>query len=144
MTLRFALNASRYCIKRQQNIVDSISTLPSPARPSLSFPSHCSKATFRTMAAHNTPSTRLIRFVSKDDGNTYYGRADAALQEAEALTGGSPFSTSIKSTRVRHPISRLLSPLARDDCRGIVCIGLNYRDHAEEAKMAIPTIPVVL
>ncbi|KAH8169692.1 fumarylacetoacetate (FAA) hydrolase family protein [Sarocladium implicatum] len=89
-------------------------------------------------------STRLVRFVSKTDGQTYYGLADSSLQEAEALTRGSPFSDrGGQQTGIKHAIDKLLSPLARDDCRGIVCIGLNYRDHAEEANMAIPTVPVV-
>ncbi|KAI6354481.1 hypothetical protein MCOR25_008570 [Pyricularia grisea] len=85
----------------------------------------------------------LIRFVSQADGKTYYGLADQHLRDAETLSTGHPFSGLAKPTGVRQPVSRLLSPLARDDCRGIVCIGLNYRDHADEAKMAIPTVPVV-
>ena len=35
----------------------------------------------------------------------------------------------------------LLAPIPRPP--KIVCIGLNYRDHAEEGKMAIPEVPTV-
>ncbi|KAH8847088.1 hypothetical protein MCOR27_009821 [Pyricularia oryzae] len=92
---------------------------------------------------HTASRGGLIRFVSQADGKTYYGLADQHLREAETLSAGHPFGGDARPTGVRQPISQLLSPLARDDCRGIVCIGLNYRDHAEEAKMAIPTVPVV-
>jgi 2-keto-4-pentenoate hydratase/2-oxohepta-3-ene-1,7-dioic acid hydratase in catechol pathway len=36
---------------------------------------------------------------------------------------------------------KLLAPLPRPN--KIICIGLNYRDHAEEGKMAIPDVPTV-
>ncbi|KAL2067681.1 hypothetical protein VTL71DRAFT_15777 [Oculimacula yallundae] len=95
------------------------------------------------MASTTSSADRLVRFVCNDDGKTYYGRTDSSLKQAELLSEGSPFSSTNKSTGISRPISKLLSPLARDDCRGIVCIGLNYIDHADEAKMAIPTTPVV-
>lgn len=87
---------------------------------------------------------RLIRFVSGSDGQTYYGLADSTLKNAEVLSPGHPFAPATKPTGSHQPVSRLLSPLDRNDCRGIICIGLNYRDHADEAKMTIPTVPVVL
>lgn len=37
--------------------------------------------------------------------------------------------------------TRLLAPIPRPP--KIICIGLNYRDHAEEAKMPIPEVPTV-
>ncbi|MBZ5618866.1 MAG: fumarylacetoacetate hydrolase family protein [Acidobacteriia bacterium] len=37
--------------------------------------------------------------------------------------------------------TRLAAPIPRPP--KIICIGLNYRDHAEEAKMAIPAVPTV-
>src|SRR5690349_7040778 len=37
--------------------------------------------------------------------------------------------------------AKLASPLGRHG--KIICIGLNYRDHAEEARMAIPETPTV-
>lgn len=90
------------------------------------------------------PFQRLTRFVAKKDGKTYYGAADADLKTADVLTPGNPFSGSAKSTGQRKSIAELLSPLAIEDCPSVVCIGLNYREHAKEAKMPIPEIPVIL
>jgi 2-keto-4-pentenoate hydratase/2-oxohepta-3-ene-1,7-dioic acid hydratase in catechol pathway len=36
---------------------------------------------------------------------------------------------------------KLLAPIPRPP--KLICIGLNYRDHAEETKMAIPTVPTI-
>ncbi|KAF5625213.1 fumarylacetoacetate hydrolase [Fusarium sp. NRRL 25303] len=85
----------------------------------------------------------LVRFVSKDDGKTYYGAADEALQFAKALQEGSPFSPTTQISDNKHVIQRLLCPIDIDHARSVVCIGLNYTDHAQEAKMAIPQVPVV-
>jgi 2-keto-4-pentenoate hydratase/2-oxohepta-3-ene-1,7-dioic acid hydratase in catechol pathway len=45
------------------------------------------------------------------------------------------------SERLDPQTTRLAAPIPRPP--KIICIGLNYRDHAEESKMAIPTVPVV-
>src|SRR5215472_8279195 len=37
--------------------------------------------------------------------------------------------------------AKLLAPIPRPP--KIICIGLNYRDHAEESKMALPEVPTV-
>lgn len=44
---------------------------------------------------------------------------------------------------VRHPASRttVLAPVP--DPSKVICVGLNYRDHAEESGAAIPTEPVI-
>ncbi|KAH7267811.1 uncharacterized protein BKA55DRAFT_685095 [Fusarium redolens] len=86
---------------------------------------------------------RLVRFVSKDDGKTYYGAADEALQFANPLETGSPFSPTTQTIDKQHGIQRLLCPVDINHARSVVCIGLNYTDHAEEAKMPIPKVPVV-
>ena len=36
---------------------------------------------------------------------------------------------------------KLLAPIPRPP--KIICVGLNYRDHAEESKMAIPEVPTI-
>jgi len=46
----------------------------------------------------------------------------------------------LRDTGVIDTVSRLLSPL---EPRDIICIGLNYRKHAEEGNMPIPEFPVV-
>lgn len=87
---------------------------------------------------------RLIRFVAEDDKQIYYGSASENLQTAEILTGGNPFYGDSMLTGITKQVEKLLCPVDLDHCRGVICIGLNYRDHAEEAKMALPTTPVVL
>lgn len=48
---------------------------------------------------------------------------------------------------IRRPdsdsLSQLLSPLAPHEVPIIRCMGLNYRDHAKEANMPIPDVPVL-
>ena len=67
----------------------------------------------------------------------------------EIITGGKEALHRVKSFAetgapdVSFPLSsvKLLAPIPRPN--KIVCIGLNYRDHAIESKMEIPKIPVV-
>lgn len=40
-------------------------------------------------------------------------------------------------------ITQLLSPIGMEDVPIIRCLGLNYRDHAKEANMPIPEVPVL-
>ncbi|RFN54241.1 fumarylacetoacetate hydrolase [Fusarium flagelliforme] len=86
---------------------------------------------------------RLVRFVSKDDGAIYYGAANETLQKAKALSPGNPFSPETEVDNHEHEIEKLLCPVDINHARSVVCIGLNYTDHAEEAKMPIPKVPVV-
>ena len=62
--------------------------------------------------------------------------ADGGLRRARSLqaSGGLPQLEGAESLRVGSPIARPTK---------IVCIGLNYRDHAEETNATIPTEPVV-
>ena len=41
------------------------------------------------------------------------------------------------------PLPQLLAPLRSDEVPIIRCLGLNYRDHAKEANMPIPDVPVL-
>jgi len=60
----------------------------------------------------------------------------------DAIAAGLPaIAASRRGGPVPRADSRLLAPIPRPP--KIVCIGLNYRDHAIESGMAIPTIPVV-
>ena len=62
---------------------------------------------------------------------------DAALSAAERIDRGG------SSPKVRHKLRdvQLLAPVTRPG--KIVAVGLNYRDHAMETKMAIPTVPIL-
>ena len=62
--------------------------------------------------------------------------ADAGLARARAAfdAGSLPVLDNAELLRIGPPVARPIK---------IVCIGLNYRDHAEETKAKIPTEPVV-
>ncbi len=53
---------------------------------------------------------------------------------------GDLFSSNWRVTQERLPIDKLLSPLVPTD---ILCIGLNYRDHAAESGSQIPDNPML-
>jgi len=78
---------------------------------------------------------RLIRFIS--GGKTYLGkRIDD--HTASRLAGDSLLTAT--DTTARLPIEKLLSPIVPTD---ILCIGLNYREHAKEGGSEIPVNPML-
>ena len=79
---------------------------------------------------------RIIRF-QKGDGSEAWGE-EHPNGTATALRGD-PFSR-LMSTQENVEMSRLLAPIAPIS---ILCIGLNYRQHASETKAAIPQFPVL-
>jgi 2-keto-4-pentenoate hydratase/2-oxohepta-3-ene-1,7-dioic acid hydratase in catechol pathway len=57
----------------------------------------------------------------------------------ELIAGGG--KAAAEGRKVSLDVARLLAPLPNPP--RIFCIGLNYRDHAIESKMAIPSVPTV-
>ncbi|KFY09154.1 hypothetical protein V491_08373 [Pseudogymnoascus sp. VKM F-3775] len=89
--------------------------------------------------------SQLIRFECAEDGKTYY--ADLGPD----ADGPPPLGTQLSAFRslddlasktetVVVSVDRLLAPLPRDGLP-IYCAGLNYRSHAKEAYLAIPSYP---
>jgi 2,4-diketo-3-deoxy-L-fuconate hydrolase len=75
----------------------------------------------------------VSRFVTEYDEGFFSGAGPAQLRDWIAAHGASA---------ERVPLdTRLGSPLARPS--KIVCIGLNFRDHAAESGMALPAEPVI-
>jgi 2-keto-4-pentenoate hydratase/2-oxohepta-3-ene-1,7-dioic acid hydratase in catechol pathway len=62
--------------------------------------------------------------------------ADPAILAAARAAAARPGSASVQATE-----AKLHAPI--HDPQKIVCVGLNYRDHAVESKMAIPREPVL-
>lgn len=60
---------------------------------------------------------------------------------AAIAAGASAIATAPKGAAVSLSSVKLLAPIPRPP--KVICIGLNYRDHAIESNMPIPTIPVV-
>ena len=93
--------------------------------------------------------TRLIRFVAKETRKIHLGQPLDSTDIALALeNNGAVKAWEIagdiftgKVTKNILTVDRILSPL--ESTGAIRCTGLNYIDHANEAKMAIPTVPVL-
>lgn len=82
----------------------------------------------------------MVRFARFEDatGTVSYGIAqqDGSFTVAE----GCPLSATLKDTGRKATVARYLSPIEPSD---IICIGLNYRAHADELKLPYPKNPVV-
>ena len=97
--------------------------------------------------------THLIRFIAQEDGQIHLGQIDpdhnpdlgiATVEKQEInakLITGTIFDGTVTDRTMT--VAQLLSPIAVDQVPLIRCLGLNYRDHAKEANMPIPTVPVL-
>ncbi|KAM0711102.1 hypothetical protein Q7P35_001841 [Cladosporium inversicolor] len=99
--------------------------------------------------------SRLVRFIpSSDSSKILIGQpVQQEIDIGKALRAGKQVDVSIFSgTSVLQPgsdtgnvesIQRILSPLAQNEVGTIRCIGLNYKQHAEEVRMPLPSVPTV-
>src|SRR3954464_14463547 len=78
---------------------------------------------------------RIVRFLSA--GTEHYGR-QLDDQTAAEIEGG--LLGQRRETGRRLRIDKLLAPIVPTD---ILCIGLNYREHAAESGSAIPQNPML-
>jgi len=97
--------------------------------------------------------TRLIRFKAVETGKIHLGqpvdpKLDVGIANlkqtpivAYEIKGTSPLDPKAQVTNRKLTVSKLLAPLAREDIPIVRCIGLNYKDHAAEAKMPLPNAP---
>ena len=80
----------------------------------------------------------IIRF-RDGDGQVRFGEPlNDDLKRATNWSGDSVLD--LTATKEESDVVQLLAPHTPDT---IICIGLNYRSHAEEAGFAIPSYPVV-
>jgi 2-keto-4-pentenoate hydratase/2-oxohepta-3-ene-1,7-dioic acid hydratase in catechol pathway len=98
---------------------------------------------------------RLVRFVPKSDsskillGQPADEKLDIGLatrkgeEVAIQVWSGSSVLAPGKSTGETAIVDKILSPLAKHEVGTIRCIGLNYKQHAAEVNMALPTVPTV-
>ncbi|KAF2878425.1 hypothetical protein BDV95DRAFT_557444 [Massariosphaeria phaeospora] len=93
----------------------------------------------------NMAFERLIRFKT-DDGKTLYGNLTKEVPtleiegtKVEVLDGD--IESGFKKTGNEATVSKLLAPLPRTNI--FMCVGLNYKHHATEAKLQIPTNPAI-
>jgi len=88
--------------------------------------------------------SNFVRF-SDEKGDIVYGElpstATGRLEGTKAeLLSGNPF-TGLSKTGTQVTIKKLLCPIESTPI--VMCIGLNYAQHAKEAQLAVPTNPVV-
>ncbi|KAL1412155.1 hypothetical protein Q8F55_003162 [Vanrija albida] len=106
--------------------------------------------TLRAMSSY----ARLIRFLPTGASKPVIGEpVDAGLDVGIATYEGKPVEVNVLSgnsvlspgerTGSTATVGKLLSPLAAEEVGTIRCIGLNYVDHAKEAKLPIPSVPTV-
>ncbi|KAJ6442216.1 fumarylacetoacetate hydrolase family protein [Purpureocillium lavendulum] len=99
--------------------------------------------------------TRLVRFVPRSDpssiliGEPLDPSVDVGLALRQGLevnvdtfSDASALSPGEKTGKI-ETVSRVLSPLAAEEIGTIRCIGLNYKQHAQEVGLPIPTVPTV-
>jgi len=79
---------------------------------------------------------KIIRYLDPK-GQTHYG-AEQADGSARRITGDIYAQYAV--TAERAEVAKLLAPVAPTQ---ILCIGLNYRHHAEETKAKIPEQPIL-
>src|SRR4030095_16593137 len=81
------------------------------------------------------PPMRIVRFLS--GGREHFGRQ---LDDKTAVEIEGGLFGARRETGRALPIEKLLAPLVPTD---ILCIGLNYREHAAESGSSIPENPVL-
>jgi transcription initiation factor TFIIH subunit 2 len=83
---------------------------------------------------------RLIRFETAD-GKTVYGNLEKEVptreiegSEVEILEGD--VRSGFKKSGGKAKVRKLLSPLKREETNIVLCVGLNYRQHAIECDVS--------
>ncbi|KAF8204590.1 hypothetical protein BJ912DRAFT_938795 [Pholiota molesta] len=106
------------------------------------------------MAPIRTQWSRLIRFVAAETSRVHVGQpVDASLDVGLAAYQGKPIKAfeivgsaldpAAQVTKKVLTVSKLLAPLSNEEIKVVRCLGLNYSDHAAEAKMAKPAFPIL-
>lgn len=128
MLARSAIN--RLFCSQPRAIYHHIPVYTSPLRDSTR-----SFSTSRIMASFE----RLIRFQSAD-GNVRYGNLEKEVptreiegSEVEVLHGD--IKSGFKKSGEKTKVGKLLCPLKREELNIVLCVGLNYRKHAEECNV---------
>ncbi|KAL3447440.1 2-keto-4-pentenoate hydratase [Aspergillus insuetus] len=96
--------------------------------------------------------THLVRFVAVEDNQVHLGQLvdttrDAGRDSADGVEiavyviDGTIFDGRV-TDQVLH-VKSLLSPVSREECSYIRCLGLNYTDHAKEANLPLPKVPIL-
>ncbi|PYH80331.1 fumarylacetoacetate hydrolase [Aspergillus uvarum CBS 121591] len=96
--------------------------------------------------------THLIRFVAVEDNHIHLGQLVNTEQDVgkDSVNGvdipvylieGTIFDGRV-TDQLMH-VKQILAPVSSEQCNYIRCLGLNYLDHAKEANLALPTVPIL-
>ncbi|KAJ6104880.1 Fumarylacetoacetase C-terminal-like protein [Penicillium sp. IBT 16267x] len=96
--------------------------------------------------------THLVRFIAVEDSQVHLGQLvdttrDVGRDSADGVSiavkviEGTIFDGRI-TEEVLH-VKQLLAPVTPEQCSYIRCLGLNYKDHAEEANLPLPKAPIL-
>lgn len=96
--------------------------------------------------------SHLIRFIAKEDLKVHLGQLTATNIDVglESFNGnpitayeieGSIFNGKVTDKKLT--VEKLLAPVTREQCDYVRCVGLNYKDHAKEANLPLPKVPVL-
>ncbi|KAJ5783015.1 2-keto-4-pentenoate hydratase [Penicillium paradoxum] len=96
--------------------------------------------------------THLVRFIAVEDSQVHLGQLVDTTRDigrdsingveiAVYVINGTAFDGHV-TNEIMH-VKQLLSPVSREDCNYIRCLGLNYMDHAKEASLPIPKAPIL-
>jgi 2-keto-4-pentenoate hydratase/2-oxohepta-3-ene-1,7-dioic acid hydratase in catechol pathway len=96
--------------------------------------------------------SHLIRFIAKEDLKVHLGQLTVTDVDVglESLSGNPITAYEIegsifdgKVTDKKLTVEKLLAPVTREQCDYVRCVGLNYKDHAKEANLPLPKVPVL-
>lgn len=96
--------------------------------------------------------SHLIRFIAKEDLKVHLGQLTATNVDVglESFNGNPITAYEIegsifdgKVTDKKLTVEKLLAPVTREQCDYVRCVGLNYKDHAKEANLPLPKVPVL-
>ncbi|KAL2824722.1 hypothetical protein BJY01DRAFT_262862 [Aspergillus pseudoustus] len=96
--------------------------------------------------------THLVRFIAIEDNHVHLGQlVDTTRDVGRGSVDGVEIAVyvidgTIFDGRVTEQIlhvKTLLSPVSKDECSYIRCLGLNYTDHAKEANLPLPKVPIL-
>ncbi|MSO54733.1 MAG: FAA hydrolase family protein [Rhodospirillales bacterium] len=85
-------------------------------------------------------TTDMLAFLQGGRKSLAQARATVKRIEAELARAGGKMPAKLKAVLVKRSAVRLLAPVPRPD--KFICVGLNFRDHAKEANLELPTVPV--
>ncbi|KAL5358316.1 hypothetical protein BJX96DRAFT_173329 [Aspergillus floccosus] len=96
--------------------------------------------------------SHVIRFIAIEDNQVHLGQLidtsrDAGRDSADGVdiavyvVNGTIFDGQV-TEEILH-VKTLLSPVSSKECSYIRCLGLNYTDHAREANLPLPEVPIL-